>query len=79
MFFLLFFPTPAIGAELAGRNADGRHQVVQTVVAEGGEVQHFADFFHHLFIILAVRVGVVGQDVVGDVVALPLPDDSSCD
>ena len=54
----LFPSAPAVGAELAGGDTDGFHQVIQPVVTQGGEPQALADFLNHLFVIGAVRVRV---------------------
>lgn len=77
--FFLTFSVPAMSTEPAGFDTDGFHQVIQTVEAKCGKMQAFPDFLHHLPVILAVRVGVVVQNLLGYLVSLALPDDSSGD
>ena len=52
---------PAIGAQLALVNAHRLNHVVQPVVAQGGEVQLFADVYQHGAVLAALRVGVPRQ------------------
>lgn len=68
--FPSIFSAPAVSAKLAVRQSDGLHQVIQAVEAQGGEIQPAADFLHHLPVILAVRVGVIQQHLVGHVIPL---------
>ena len=39
----------------------------------------FSDFFDHLLVVLAVRVGVVGEDFFGYVVSFPVADNTAGD
>lgn len=73
------FPVPAVCTELTRLDADGFHQIVQAVEAEGGEVEPFPDLFYHFLVILAVGIGVGGQCFFRNVFSFPVPDDPSCD
>ena len=55
---IILLSVPAVGAELAGGDADGLHQVIQPVVTKGGESQALADFLNHLFVNLALSGSV---------------------
>ena len=72
-------PVPAIGTELTGRDSHRFHQIIQTVVAECGKIQPFADFFDHFRIILAVRVCIAVKDLLRYIVSLTVTDDPSGD
>lgn len=72
-------PVPAIGTELTGRDSHRFHQIIQTVVAECGKIQPFADFFDHFRIILAVRVCIAVKDLLRYIVSLTVADDPSGD
>ena len=69
------FPVPAVCTELTRLDADGFHQIVQAVEAEGGEMELFPDLFYHFLVILAVGIGVGGQYFFRNVFSFPVPDD----
>ena len=75
----LTFAVPAMRAEPARVDADGFYQVIQAVEAECGKVQAFPDFFHHLSVILTVRVCIVVQNLLGYMVSFPFTNDAPGD
>ena len=68
-----------MGAQLAWGDPHGFYHVVQAVEEKSGEIQFLADLFYHFFIIRAVWIRVVVQQLVGNFVAFPFPDDPSGD
>ena len=70
----LFFSVPAVGAEIFLRNARGFEHIVEAEVCEGGEAQLFADLCGHLLILLAIRINIFADDLLGGGLALKLGD-----
>lgn len=54
----LFPPVPAVGAELAAVQSDRFDHIVQTVIAQAGELELAADPVDHLLILGGFRIGI---------------------
>lgn len=79
LFILSAFSVPAVGAEFTGLQTRSLDQIVQTVEAESGKVKLLTNGFNHLLVILAVWIGVIGQQFIRNLVSFPFLDDPSCD